>query len=75
MSLVIRPVAMFKLLHYISALLSAFWLSCGLEYDIANGVRFHMVDHDSQRSTQNSGVMIVDENIGNGSNDNNFCFK
>ncbi|KAL0559314.1 hypothetical protein IC582_003922 [Cucumis melo] len=39
---------------------------------IVNGVRFHTVEHDSRRTTQNNGVMIVNKNSGDGSTDNNF---
>lgn len=33
---------------------------------IVDGVRFHIVEHDSRRTTQNSGVMVV------GGENNNF---
>ena len=39
---------------------------------IVGGVWFHMIEHDSKRTTQNSGVMIVSENSDSGSTDNNF---
>ena len=45
---------------------------CSYNGCIANGVQFYMVKRDSQCTTQNSGVMVVDENIGNRSTDNNF---
>ena len=39
---------------------------------IVNRVRFHMVQHDFRRTTQNSGVVVISESSGNGSGDNNF---
>ena len=36
------------------------------------GVRFHTIDRDFRRTTQNSGVMVVGENSASGSDNNNF---
>lgn len=38
---------------------------------IVGGVRFHTVELDSRRPTQNSGVMVVDEKSASGSGYNN----
>ena len=43
---------------------------------IANEVRFHMAEGDSQRITQNSGVMVLGENSGYESVDKFlWCFR
>ncbi|KAA0047152.1 hypothetical protein E5676_scaffold109G00260 [Cucumis melo var. makuwa] len=39
---------------------------------IMGGLRFHTVELDSQRTTQNSGVMVIGESDTSGSGDNNF---
>ncbi|KAA0063200.1 uncharacterized protein E5676_scaffold2774G00080 [Cucumis melo var. makuwa] len=39
---------------------------------IVGGLRFHTVELDSQRTTQNSGVMVIGESDARGSGDNNF---
>ena len=39
---------------------------------IINGVKIRTVEHDSQRITQNSRVMVIDESSSNGSGDNHF---
>ena len=38
---------------------------------IVNGVRFHMLERDSRRTTQNSGVMVIEKGSG-GSVNNSF---
>ncbi|KAA0033109.1 putative transposase [Cucumis melo var. makuwa] len=39
---------------------------------IVGGLRFHTVELDSRRTTQNSGGMIIDQSNASGSGDNNF---
>ena len=39
---------------------------------IISGVQFHMIDRDFWRTTKNSGVLVVGENIGNGTANKNF---
>ncbi|KAA0041950.1 uncharacterized protein E5676_scaffold306G001610 [Cucumis melo var. makuwa] len=39
---------------------------------IVGGVRFHTIERDSRCTTQGSKVMVVDENSGSGSSNNNF---
>ncbi|KAA0051953.1 CACTA en-spm transposon protein [Cucumis melo var. makuwa] len=39
---------------------------------IVGGVRFHIVELDSRRTTQNSGVMVIGESDASGTDDNNF---
>ena len=45
---------------------------CSYSWCIVGGVEFHTIEHDSRCTTQNSGVMVVDENSANGSANNNF---
>ena len=40
--------------------------------DAVGGVRFHMSERDSRRTTQNNGVMVIGESNASGSGDNNF---
>ncbi|KAA0050362.1 uncharacterized protein E6C27_scaffold88G00940 [Cucumis melo var. makuwa] len=39
---------------------------------IVGGVRFHIIELDSRRTTQNSGIMVIGESDASGTNDNNF---
>ncbi|KAA0056292.1 CACTA en-spm transposon protein [Cucumis melo var. makuwa] len=39
---------------------------------IVGGVRFHTIELDSRRTTQNSGIMVVGESDASGTSDNNF---
>ncbi|TYK06669.1 gag/pol protein [Cucumis melo var. makuwa] len=39
---------------------------------IVDGVRFHMIDRDFRRTTQNNGVMVVGESSASESDNNNF---
>ncbi|KAA0035844.1 CACTA en-spm transposon protein [Cucumis melo var. makuwa] len=56
-----------------------FSLAMGPSFDIrcyngciVGGLRFHTVELDSRRTTQNSGVMVIGESDASGSGDNNF---
>uniref|UniRef100_A0A9I9E4Z1 DUF4216 domain-containing protein n=1 Tax=Cucumis melo TaxID=3656 RepID=A0A9I9E4Z1_CUCME len=39
---------------------------------IVGGVRFHTIELDSRRTTQNSGIMVIGESDASGTGDNNF---
>ena len=39
---------------------------------IVGSLRFHTVELDSQRTTQNSGIMIIGESDASGTGDNDF---
>ncbi|TYK11066.1 uncharacterized protein E5676_scaffold73G00520 [Cucumis melo var. makuwa] len=39
---------------------------------IVGGVRFHTIELDSRRTTQNSGIMVIGESDESGTSDNNF---
>ncbi|KAL0549002.1 hypothetical protein IC582_013481 [Cucumis melo] len=39
---------------------------------IVGGVRFHTIELDSRRTTQNSGIMVIGESDASGTSDNNF---
>ncbi|XP_038892971.1 uncharacterized protein LOC120081866 [Benincasa hispida] len=45
---------------------------CSYNGCIVNEVRFHTIERDNGRVTQNSGVLVAEEISGNGSFDNNF---
>ncbi|KAA0056494.1 CACTA en-spm transposon protein [Cucumis melo var. makuwa] len=56
-----------------------FSLAMGPSFDIrcyngciVDGVRFHTVELDSRRTTQNSGIMIIGESDASGTGDNDF---
>ncbi|KAA0046643.1 hypothetical protein E5676_scaffold411G001130 [Cucumis melo var. makuwa] len=39
---------------------------------IVGGIRFHTIELDSRRTTQNSGIMVIGESDASGTGDNNF---